>query len=92
MSRNIENDALREKLRRERMLQAGLRLFSERGIESVSLQEIADEAEVGIATLYNYYQNKVNLATTISAYMWKNVWDENIKAIGADVLKWLKDV
>lgn len=86
MPRNIENDALREKLRRERMLESGLRLFSSKGIENVSLQEIADEAEVGIATLYNYYQNKVNLATAISAYMWKKVWDENIDKVGKGVL------
>lgn len=86
MPRNIENDALREKLRRERMLEAGFRLFSKYGIEKVSLQEIADEAEVGIATLYNYYQNKVKLATAVSAYMWKKVWDENIDKIGKDEL------
>lgn len=87
MPRNIENDALREKNRRERLLEAGLKLFSERGIENVKLQEIADEAEVGIATLYNYYQNKVNLVTAISAHMWKRVWDENTKRMGADALK-----
>lgn len=43
MPRNLENDALREKLRRERMLKSGLKLFSKYGIEKVSLQEIADE-------------------------------------------------
>lgn len=58
-------------------MDAGLKLFSERGIENVKLQEIADEANVGIATLYNYYQNKVNLVIAISAYMWKKVWDDN---------------
>lgn len=86
MPRNIEKDAREEMLRRKNMLEAGLRLCSENGIESVKLQEVADEAGVGIATLYNYYGNKVNLVNAISAYMWKNVWDENIKAIGADVL------
>lgn len=86
MPRNIEKDVKEELLRRKKMLEAGLNLCSERGIESVSLQEIADEAGVGIATLYNYYGNKVNLVNAISAYMWKNVWEENIKTIGADVL------
>lgn len=86
MPRNIENDAIREKIRRERMLESGLRLFSEHGIESVSLQDIADEAEVGIATLYNYYQNKPNLVIAISAYMWKKVWDANVDRVGKDAI------
>lgn len=86
MPRNIENDALREKIRREKLLDAGLRLFSKYGIENVKLQEIADEAGVGIATLYNYYQNKPNLVIAISAYMWKKVWDENVESVGKDEL------
>lgn len=86
MPRNIEKDAKEEQLRRKRLLEAGLRLCSVRGIENVSLQEIAEEAGVGVATLYNYYGNKVNLVNAISAYMWRNVWEENIKTVGADVL------
>ena len=86
MPRNIENDALREKIRRENMLEAGLRLFSKYGIENVKLQDVADEANVGIATLYNYYQNKPNLVNAISAYMWKKVWAENIDKVGKDEL------
>lgn len=87
MPRNVEKDAKEELIRRKNILEAGLRLFSKRGIESVSLQEIADEAGVGIATLYNYYKNKVNLVNVISANMWKNVWDKNIAEVGADVLE-----
>ena len=86
MPRNIENDALREKIRRENMLEAGLRLFSKYGIENVKLQDEADEANVGIATLYNYYQNKPNLVNAVSAYMWKKVWAENIDKVGKDEL------
>lgn len=86
MPRNIEKDAREELLRRKNLLEAGLKLCSENGIESIKLQEIADEAGVGIATLYNYYGNKVNLINAISANMWKNVWEENITTIGADVL------
>lgn len=86
MPRNVEKDAKEEQIRREKMLEAGLRLFSKYGIESVKLQDIADEAGVGIATLYNYYRNKVNLVNAVSANMWKKVWDENIETVGAEVL------
>lgn len=75
MARNTEKDEREEKRRRQQILSSGLKLFSERGIESVKLQEIADDADIGIATLYNYYQNKTNLVIAISANMWKSVWN-----------------
>lgn len=87
MARNVEKDIREAARRRKQFLEAGLKLFSERGIENVSLQEIADEAHIGIATLYNYYQNKVTLVNAVSAYMWKNIWDENVKKYGEEVLE-----
>ena len=87
MPRNIEKDAKEETLRRKQLLETGLRLFSKYGIENVNLQKIADEAGVGIATLYNYYHNKVNLVNAISANMWKNVWEEDIARVGAEALE-----
>lgn len=86
MPRNIEKDAKEEIQRRENLLKAGLKMCSENGIENVTLQEIANEAGTGIATLYNYYGNKVNLVNAISAYMWKSVWKKNSATVGADVL------
>jgi len=74
MPRNIARDEIREQERRSRMIEAGFRLFSEKTIESVTLQQVADEAGVSIATLYSYYQNKVNLAIAISAAKWGTCW------------------
>jgi len=76
MPRNIVRDNEREIIRRRQLLEAGFKLFSRYGIERVKLQQVADETGVGIATLYKYYQNKVNLVIEISTYLWKNVWDE----------------
>lgn len=79
MPRNIERDAREEERRRKQILDTGLRLFSERGIDNVSLQSVAEEAEVGIATLYNYYQNKINLCIAISRNMWYEVMEHDAK-------------
>jgi len=87
MPRNVERDAIQEQKRRERLLASGFKLFSEKGIENVTLQSVADDAGVGIATLYNYYQNKVNLVTAISANMWNAVWMKTVDEIGDDFLK-----
>jgi len=76
MPRNVKRDAEREAERRLSLIQAGFNLFSEKGIENVSLKEVADQAKVGVATLYNYYQNKTKLVVAISAHMWESIWKQ----------------
>ena len=52
----------RENLRqRGEILDAALRLFSEKGYHNVSMHEIAGEAEFGIGTLYKFFRNKEEL-------------------------------
>ena len=52
----------RENLRqRGEILDAALRLFSEKGYHNVSMHEIAKEAEFGMGTLYKYFMNKEDL-------------------------------
>ena len=41
--------------RREKLMDAAFRLFSEHSIETVKLQEIANASGIGIATLYRYF-------------------------------------
>ena len=41
------------------MLNTGFRVFSEKGIEAVPMQEIADTCRLGIATLYRYFNTKL---------------------------------
>lgn len=72
MARNVERDEKEALKRKKRILRAGFRLIAKKGIEAVSIQEIADEAEVGVATMYKYYQNKPNLVVNISAFVWQD--------------------
>ncbi len=56
----------RENLRRRgEILDAALRLFSEKGYHNVSMHEIAKAAEFGIGTMYKYFGNKKDLYTVI---------------------------
>ena len=52
--------------RHDRILEAGARLFRERGYETVKMEAIA-AAEVSIGTIYNYYRNKGDLLVAIVA-------------------------
>jgi len=52
----------REKLlHRQEILEAALRLFSNKGFHNVSMQDIANESELGVGTLYNFFNSKEQL-------------------------------
>jgi len=52
----------REKLlHRQEILEAALRLFSNKGFHNVSMQDIANESEFGVGTLYNFFNSKEQL-------------------------------
>ncbi len=70
--RNSAKDEIEMAARREAMLSEGFRLFAEKGIESVSMQEVATACGVGVATLYRYYSTKPTLVIAIGTRQWKD--------------------
>ncbi len=74
--RNLEKDEIEMAARRELMLSEGFRLFSEKGIESVSMQEVAKACGIGIATLYRYYKTKLDLVLAIGIRQWEQYFME----------------
>ena len=69
--RNLEKDEIEMTARRQSMLREGFRLFAEKGIELVAMQEIANACGVGIATLYRYYNTKSALVVDIATHKWE---------------------
>ena len=67
--------------RRERILKAGFRLFSEKNIDKVPMNDVADAAEVGIATLYRYYLTKSELVLGISTDIWTKYVNEDCQTL-----------
>jgi len=58
----------KQRERRERdILDAATRLIEAQGWENTSIEEVATEAEVGVATVYNYFGSKVELVQAIFA-------------------------
>lgn len=84
MPRNIEKDIHEEARRRKQLLEAGFRLFSEQGIEAVSMNAIAQAAGVGPTTLFKYYQTKEKLVVSISGMIWSAVWQEEYSQTGPE--------
>ena len=53
---------LRQKRKREKgILNAAEKLITSKGYINTSIEEIADKAEVGVGTVYNYFQSKPKL-------------------------------
>jgi AcrR family transcriptional regulator len=50
--------AMKKNETRQAILQAAIRLFSERGVENTSIEELAAEAGIGKGTIYGYFQTK----------------------------------
>ncbi len=56
--------------KKQRIMETGFRLFSEKGIESVSMPEIAATCGIPRASLYRYYATKTDLVIAIGTMQW----------------------
>jgi AcrR family transcriptional regulator len=52
---------------RARIIQAAIRLFGERSIDSVTVDDIAAAADVGKGTIYNYFRTKEHIVVAFMA-------------------------
>lgn len=65
-----EQDELKT-LRMNRILDASFDLFAERGIDTIAMTDIAKKAEIGVASLYRYFETKEDLAIEVAIHAWK---------------------
>lgn len=89
MARNVERDKREAQKRKARLMEEGFRLFSRDGIAAVSLQRVADAADVSAATMYKYFQTKEKLVVAISAKVWSEVWRDVLTRCAPDELECL---
>lgn len=60
-------------LREEAIVYVAAELFLRDGIESVKMTDIADRAEVGVASLYRYFGTKEALVLRAGALLWQDL-------------------
>ena len=87
MGRNTERDEREAIRRKSQLINAGFELFSANGIETVSLNVVAEKADVGVATMYNYFQNKVNFVIAISTSIWGEMWEQTWESFSDELSK-----
>ena len=71
-----ERDELKN-ARIERILLSAFSLFSHTGIDAIAMTDIAKNAEIGVASLYRYFETKDEIA--IRTAIW--AWESQIKVI-----------
>ncbi len=57
--------ARRQRRNREALIRAASAVMSEKGIDAATMLEIAERADVGAGTVYNYFKSKDELAITV---------------------------
>ena len=62
-------------LRKERILDAALQIFKEKGIENSTMESIAAKAGFGTATLYYYFKSKEDVFSAILEDGWIKIWE-----------------
>lgn len=65
-----EKDKLKSS-RISRILESSFELFAEKGIDNVTMTDIAVKAEIGVASLYRYFATKEEIAVQTSIWAWE---------------------
>ena len=72
------------KLRKKRILDGALEVFHKNGIEGSTMDEIANQAGFGKATLYYYFSSKEEVFCAIMEKGWKPLWEDLEDTIHTD--------
>lgn len=80
---NEEKDELKT-ARMNRILSAAFDLFSVNGIDNVAMTDIAKKAEIGVASLYRYYETKDEIAIRTIIWAWEIQKSSMMPAIQSD--------
>lgn len=73
--------------REARIVEAAFDLFVENKIEGTSFQAVADAAGVGVATVFRYYPDKIDLAIKVCTSKWNEILGQSTQGRPLEVIK-----
>ncbi len=71
--------------RRRSIIEAAEKLFAEKGYESTTMQQIADEAGTSIGNMYFYFSNKEELMLSMIDELCEEIWDNHFNPEEFDI-------
>lgn len=69
--------------RRDRIINASMKLFQEKCVEDTSMEEVAKRAGVGAATVYRYFSSKIELVIKTAEVYWEKVSEKYLGELEA---------
>ena len=75
------SDSTRAKTRKDRIMEAALHIFAEKGFQNATITEISKEAGVSEATIYEYFGTKEDLLFSIPEKISNQTYDESSKIL-----------
>ncbi|MBQ7678426.1 MAG: TetR/AcrR family transcriptional regulator [Butyrivibrio sp.] len=73
-----EKEARQMASRRHEFLEKGFEIFAERGIEGVTLQDVAAATGCGMATIYRYFAKKPGFVVAVATWKWEQFREDNV--------------
>jgi AcrR family transcriptional regulator len=58
---------------KDKIIESAFNLFSSKGIHNVSIVQIANDSEVGVASIYRYFGTKKTIINNCANYVWKKM-------------------
>ena len=80
-----------EASKESRLLDTAYRLFTKKGVKDTSIQEIADNAEVGKGTFYLYFKDKYEIRDVLIYRKSKKIFDDAYRDSKKESFKTLTD-
>ena len=77
--RDKSQDEAQMAIKRKEFIATGYRLYVEKSIEAVSMQEVADASGYGVATLYRYFGTKQSFVVEVAVKSWEKFLEKNMK-------------
>jgi len=74
-----ESLSAKEAAKRDAILSSALKLFTERGYEATPVPLIAEQAKIGVGTIYRYFENKEVLVNELY-FFWKSRMHNAVRA------------
>ncbi len=69
--RRLEQENLKLKSNRHsKIIKSVYKLFCQKGIDNTTFQDVADDSDFGVATIYRYFSNKTEMAIQAALYSW----------------------
>jgi AcrR family transcriptional regulator len=77
--------------KKNRLLDTAFKLFTEKGIKDTSIQEIADNADIGKGTFYLYFKDKYELRDVLIAKKSHKLFNDALKSLRENYIESFPD-